>query len=53
MITQTPATSEIENWLRIRFFTNFWLRCQAKFLTSAKFLTCYCFWVILLVRIKK
>jgi len=28
-------------------------RCQAKFLTSAKFLTCYCFSVILLLRIKK
>jgi len=28
-------------------------RCQAKFLTSAKFLTCYCFSVISLLRIKK
>jgi len=28
-------------------------RCQAKFLTSAKFLTCYYFSVILLLRIKK
>jgi len=25
MTTQTPATAEIEEWLRIRFFTNFWL----------------------------
>ena len=24
--TQTPATTEIENCLRVRFFTNFWLR---------------------------
>jgi len=28
-------------------------RCQAKFLTSAKFLTCYCYSVILLLRIHK
>jgi len=28
-------------------------RCQAKFLTSAKFLTCYCFSVILRLRRKK
>ena len=27
-------------------------QCQAKFLTSAKFLTCYCFSVISLLRIK-
>ena len=26
MTTQTPATSEIEKWLRVRFFPNFWLR---------------------------
>jgi len=26
------------------------IRCQAKFLTSAKFLACYCFSVILLLR---
>ena len=29
-----------------------WTRCQAKFLTSAKFLTCYCFSVISFVKIK-
>ena len=29
------------------------IRCQAKFLTSAKFLTCYCFSVILIHRVKK
>jgi len=28
-------------------------RCQAKFLTSAKFLICYCFSVVLIIRIKK
>jgi len=28
-------------------------RCQAKFLTFAKFLTCCCFSAILLLRIKK
>ena len=26
MTTQTPATAEMEKWLRIRFFTNFWLQ---------------------------
>jgi len=31
----------------------FWLRCQAKFLTPARFLTCYCLSVILLLRTKK
>ena len=29
------------------------VRCQAKFLTSAKFLTCYCLSVTLLLRVKK
>jgi len=29
------------------------IRCQVKLLTSAKFLTCYYFSVILLLRIKK
>jgi len=68
MATQTRATADIEKWLRIwvRFFPNFWLqvrkknaesrqsrlRCQAKFLTSAKFLTFFCFSVILLIKIK-
>jgi len=30
MTTQTPATAEIEKWLRIRvrFFTKFWLLVQ-------------------------
>ena len=36
--------------LQCNFFP---LRCQEKFLTSAKFLTCCCFSVILLLRIKK
>jgi len=40
---QTPTTLLIQS---------FWIRCQAKFLTSAKFLTC-CLSVILLLRIKK
>ena len=32
MTTQTPATAEIEKWLRIRvrFFTKFWLRIRAE-----------------------
>jgi len=32
MIAQTPATAEMEKWLRIRvwFFTNFWLRVRKK-----------------------
>jgi len=30
MATQTPATAEIETWLRIRFFTNFWIRVRKK-----------------------
>jgi len=32
MTTQTPATAEIEKWLRIRvrFFTNFWLRIRTR-----------------------
>jgi len=25
MTAQTPATAEMEEWLRVRFFTNFWL----------------------------
>jgi len=29
------------------------IRCQAKLLTSANFLTCYCYPVILLIRIQK
>jgi len=39
MTAQTPATAEIENWLRfrLRFFIKFWLRprnrCQVKFPT--------------------
>jgi len=37
----------------LRFHGHLWLRCQAKFVTSAKFVTCYCFSVILLLRIKK
>ena len=28
--TQTPATAEIENWLRVRFFLKFWLRVRRK-----------------------
>jgi len=24
MTAQTPATAEMEKWLRVRFFTNFW-----------------------------
>jgi len=59
MTAQTPTNAEMEKWLRVRvqFFPYFWLRvrirCQAKFLASAKFLTCCCFSVILLLRIKK
>ena len=30
MTTQTPATVEIEKWLRVSFFTNFWLRDQIR-----------------------
>jgi len=30
MTTQTPATVEIEKWLRVRFFTNFWLWVRKK-----------------------
>jgi len=32
MTTQTPATAEIEKWLRfrVRFFPNFWLRVQVR-----------------------
>jgi len=30
MTTQTPASAEIEKWLRIRFATNFWLRVRKK-----------------------
>jgi len=32
MTPQTPATAEIEKWLRIRvlFFTNFWLRIRVR-----------------------
>jgi len=26
MTTKTPAAAEIEKWLRVRFFSNFWLR---------------------------
>jgi len=44
MTAQTPATAEMEKWLRIR--------CQAKFLTSAKFLACHYLSVTLLLRIK-
>jgi len=45
---QTPTPVLFQNfWIRI------WVRCQANFLTSAKFLTCYCFSVILLLSIKK
>ena len=28
--TQTPATAENKKWLRVRFFTNVWLRIQKK-----------------------
>jgi len=38
---------------RILKFEKFPDSCQAKFLTSAKFLTCYCYSVILLLRIEK
>ena len=30
MAIQTPATAEIEKWLRVRFFTNFWLRFRTR-----------------------
>ena len=32
MTTQTPATAELEKWLqiRVRFFTNFWLRVRIR-----------------------
>ena len=40
-------------WNRSQKFGEKRTRCQAKFLTSAKFLTCCCFSVILLLRIKK
>jgi len=32
MTTQTPATPEMEKWhrIRVRFFTNFWLRVRKK-----------------------
>jgi len=42
-------------WTGIRFsnLKKFRTRCQAKFLTSAKFLTCYCFSVILLLRVRE
>jgi len=28
MITQTPATVEVEKWLQVRFFPKFWLRVR-------------------------
>jgi len=34
MTTQTPVTYEIEKWLRIRFFTNFWLRVRIQVQTK-------------------
>jgi len=30
MTTQTPVTAEIKNWLRVRFFTNYWLRIRVR-----------------------
>jgi len=30
MTTQTPATAEIEKWLRVRFFPKFWLRIRVR-----------------------
>jgi len=30
MTTQTPATLGLEMWLRVRFFTNFWLRVRIR-----------------------
>jgi len=38
MTTQTPATAKIEKWLRIRvrFFTNFWLRVRKKSAESCR-----------------
>jgi len=51
MTTWTPATAEMEKWIRIRICTNFWLRLR--FRCQAKFQTCYCLSVILLFRIKK
>ena len=53
---------QVQRWLDSLFqiptpllFQNFWIRgrCQAKFLSSAKFPTCYRLSVILLLRIKK
>ena len=29
-LTQTPAAAEFEKWLRVRFFTNFWLRIRVR-----------------------
>ena len=28
MTTQAPAAAEIEKWIRVRFFTNIWLRVR-------------------------
>jgi len=56
------SISEILIRIRLPFESSFWIsvsgckltiQCQAKFLTSAKFLTCCCLSVILLLRIKK
>jgi len=30
MTAQTPAAAEMEKWLRVRFFSNFWLRVRKK-----------------------
>jgi len=30
MTTQTPATAEIDKWLRVQFFTNVWLRIRVR-----------------------
>ena len=51
----SQKSTKFQRWARqdwIRTEANF-VRCQAKFLTSAKFLTCCCFSVILLLKIEK
>jgi len=30
MTAQTPATAEMEKWLRVWFFTNFWLHVRIR-----------------------
>jgi len=55
LATRDPNSPLLSTWCSwvFRRLANQENRCQPKFLTSAKFLTCCCFWVILPLSIKK